>query len=225
LHKHSYASKKAMASTKFPTNVYAEMTPNPATMKFVVDRKLVSGLHQLDFHNAKEALVCSPLAAELFNFPFVVGVFISGEIVSVTKDESLGWEMIVMQLKDYIREWLVDNEFAVEEDKISKLSEHDVVIDQEGKAAGSIENLIEAKDISPSEHDEQIGELLNEYVRPAVEQDGGAIDFVGFKDGVVYVQLRGACSGCPSSTETLKGGIETLLTSKIESVTEVVAIA
>jgi Fe-S cluster biogenesis protein NfuA len=154
-----------------------------------------------------------------------VGVFISGEIVSVTKDESLGWEMIVMQLREYIREWLVDNEFAVEEDKISELSELVGGIDQEGKSAVSIDKLIESENISPSEYDEQIGELLNEYVRPAVEQDGGAIDFVGFKDGVVYVQLRGACSGCPSSTETLKGGIETLLTSKIESVSEVVAIA
>jgi Fe-S cluster biogenesis protein NfuA len=133
--------------------------------------------------------------------------------------------MIVMQLREYIREWLVDNEFAVEEDKISELVKLAGGIDQEGKSAVSMDELIEAKDISPSEHDEQIGELLNEYVRPAVEQDGGAIDFVGFKEGVVYVQLRGACAGCPSSTETLKGGIETLLTSKIESVSEVVAIA
>ena len=120
-----------MASNKFPTTVYAEMTPNPSTMKFVVDRKLVSGLHQLDFKNVKEARVCSPLAAELFNFPFVTGVFISGEIVSVTKDESLGWEMIVMQLREYIREWLVENEFAVEEDKISELSALGDSTDQE----------------------------------------------------------------------------------------------
>lgn len=130
-----------------------------------------------------------------------------------------------MQLREYIREWLVDNEFAVEEDKISELSELVDGIDQEGKSAVSIDKLIESENISPSEYDKQIGELLNEYVRPAVEQDGGAIDFVGFKDGVVYVQLRGACAGCPSSTETLKGGIETLLISKIESVSEVVAIA
>ena len=214
-----------MASNKFPTTVYAEMTPNPSTMKFVVDRKLVSGLHQLDFKNVKEARVCSPLAAELFNFPFVIGVFISGEIVSVTKDESLGWEMIVMQLREYIREWLVENEFAVEEDKISELSELSYSINQELKSPESIEKLIESKNISPSEYDKQIGDLLSEFVRPAVEQDGGAIDFVGFNDGIVYVHLRGACAGCPSSTETLKGGIETLLTSKIEEVTEVVAIA
>ena len=201
------------------------MTPNPSTMKFVVDRQLVSELHQLDFLNATEAKICSPLASELFNFPFVTSVFISGNIVSVTKDESLGWEMIVMQLREYIREWLVDNEFAVEEDKISELSELDISFDPNVKAAVTKEKLIESEGLSASEHDKQIGELLNEFVRPAVEQDGGAIDFIGFKDGVVYVQLRGACAGCPSSTETLKGGIETLLASKIEDVTAVVAVS
>lgn len=214
-----------METPKFPTTVYAEMTPNPATMKFMVDRQLVSELHQLEFLNQQEAKVCSPLAAELFNFPFVTGVFISGNIVSVSKDESLGWEMIVMQLREYIREWLVDNEFAVTEDKISELSPSSDSTGQEGKSAVIIDTLIESKNLSPTEFDQQIGDLLNEFVRPAVEQDGGAIDFVGFKDGVVYVQLRGACAGCPSSTETLKGGIETLLSSKIEEVNEVVAIA
>jgi len=214
-----------MEIKKFPTTVYAEMTPNPSTMKFVVDRQLVSELHQLDFLNATEAKICSPLASELFNFPFVTSVFISGNIVSVTKDESLGWEMIVMQLREYIREWLVDNEFAVEEDKISELSELDISFDPNVKAAVTKEKLIESEGLSASEHDKQIGELLNEFVRPAVEQDGGAIDFIGFKDGVVYVQLRGACAGCPSSTETLKGGIETLLASKIEDVTAVVAVS
>ena len=214
-----------MEIKKFPTTVYAEMTPNPSTMKFVVDRQLVSELHQLDFLNATEAKICSPLASELFNFPFVTGVFISGNIVSVTKDGSLGWEMIVMQLREYIREWLVDNEFAVEEDKISELSELAISFDPNVKAAVTKEKLIESEGLSASEYDKQIGELLNEFVRPAVEQDGGAIDFIGFKDGVVYVQLRGACAGCPSSTETLKGGIETLLSSKIEDVTEVVAVS
>jgi Fe-S cluster biogenesis protein NfuA len=214
-----------MEIKKFPTTVYAEMTPNPSTMKFVVDRQLVSGLHQLDFLNATEAQICSPLASELFNFPFVTGVFISGNIVSVTKDESLGWEMIVMQLREYIREWLVDNEFAVEEDKIPELSELGNSFDPKVKSAVTKEKLIESEGLSPSEFDKQIGELLNEFVRPAVEQDGGAIDYIGFKNGVVYVQLRGACAGCPSSTETLKGGIETLLASKIEDITEVVAIS
>lgn len=213
-----------MSTKKFPTSVYAEMTPNPSTMKFVVDRKLMTGEHQVDFNNIKDANACSPLAAELFNFPFVTGVFISGDIVSVTKDESLGWEMIVMQLREYIREWLVDNEFAVNEEKLAEISK----VGDSGDSVEAVKNVKEsfkeAKDLSASEFDEQIGELLNEFVRPAVEQDGGAIDFVGFKEGVVYVHLRGACSGCPSASETLKGGIESLLTSKIDEVKEVVAI-
>jgi len=214
-----------MEKKKIPTAVYAEMTPNPSVMKFVVDRDLVSGLHQLEFMSAEEAKVCSPLATELFHFPFVSAVFISGTIVSVTKDESLGWEMIVMQLREYIREWLEENEHAVEDDKIALLSNYD-----EGNSdanSGSLDpaEFITANEISVSEFDETIVDLLNEFVRPAVEQDGGAIHFVGFKKGVVYVQLKGACAGCPSSTETLKGGIETLLISKLPEVTEVVAMS
>ena len=184
----------------------------------------MTGEHQVDFNNIKDANACSPLASELSNFPFVTGVFISGDIVSVTKDESLGWDMIVMQLKEYIREWLVDNEFAVNEDKLAEISK----VVKSGDSVKDVKNVKEsfkdAKDLSASEFDEQIGELLNEFVRPAVEQDGGAIDFVGFKEGVVYVQLRGACSGCPSASQTLKGGIESLLISKIDEVKEVVAI-
>jgi Fe-S cluster biogenesis protein NfuA len=86
------------------------------------------------------------------------------------------------------------------------------------------DNFIHESDIEPSEHDDEIVRLLDEFVKPAVEQDGGAIDFVAFKGGTVYVNLRGACSGCPSSTQTLKGGIEQLLSSKIEAVKDVVAV-
>jgi Fe-S cluster biogenesis protein NfuA len=86
------------------------------------------------------------------------------------------------------------------------------------------ESFIPESEIEPSEYDTEIVSLLDEFVKPAVEQDGGAIDFVAFKDGTVYVNLRGACSGCPSSTQTLKGGIEQLLSSKIEAVKEVVAV-
>ncbi|PCJ81668.1 MAG: NifU family protein [Bacteroidetes bacterium] len=214
-----------MEKKKIPTAVYAEMTPNPSVMKFVVDRDLVSGLHQLEFMSAEEAKVCSPLATELFHFPFVSAVFISGTIVSVTKDESLGWEMIVMQLREYIREWLEENEHAVEDDKVALLSNYDESGNTDNKSILDPAEFITANDISVSEYDEAIVGLLNEFVRPAVEQDGGAIHFVGFKEGVVYVQLKGACAGCPSSTETLKGGIETLLISKLSEVKEVVAMS
>ena len=215
-----------MSTKKFPTNVYAEMTPNPTTMKFVADRNLVEGGHQLEFLSPEQAALCSPLAVELFHFPFVTGVFISGSIVSVTKDESLGWEMIVNQLREYIREWLMDNEFAVDESKVKDAMD---VLGESSSDALPTDNpapadFITEADIAPSEHDDEIKRLLDEFVRPAVEQDGGAIDFVAFKEGTVYVHLRGACSGCPSSTQTLKGGIEQLLKSKLEAVEDVVAV-
>jgi NFU1 iron-sulfur cluster scaffold homolog, mitochondrial len=98
---------------KIPTSVYAEMTPNPAAMKFVADRPLITGNMQVEYRNAAEAKGSSDLATELFHFPFVTNVFISGSFVTVTKDDSIGWEMIVMQLREYIREWLMNNEIAV----------------------------------------------------------------------------------------------------------------
>lgn len=219
-----------MEQSRIPTSVYAEMTPNPAVMKFVADRALTPGSEQLEFRSKSEAMLCSPLATELFNFPFVTNVFISGAMVSVTKDDSLGWEMIVQQLREYIREWLMDHAQAVDasklEEAIPQLGAHSADTPApsfEGLAPEAVKFIAE-EDIVPSEHDDTIKQLLEEFVRPAVEQDGGAIDFKAFKDGTVYVHLRGACSGCPSSTQTLKGGIEQLLKSKIDDVEEVVAL-
>ena len=218
-----------METQRIPTSVYAEMTPNPAVMKFVADRTLVPQSHQLEFRTKAEAMTCSPLATELFNFPFVTGVFMSGSMVSVTKDESLGWEMIVQQLRTYITEWLMEHAEAVEEAKLENAVASLGQRPSEGTDAPSNDALqqegvfIDLKDVEPTEHDDTIKQLLEEFVRPAVEQDGGAIDFVAFKEGTVYVHLRGACSGCPSSTQTLKGGIEQLLKSKMDVVEEVVA--
>ena len=218
-----------METQRIPTSVYAEMTPNPAVMKFVADRTLVPHSHQLEFRSKAEAMTCSPLATELFNFPFVTGVFMSGSMVSVTKDESLGWEMIVRQLRTYITEWLMEHAEAVEEAKLENAVASLGQRPSEGTDAPSNDApllegaFIDLKDVQPTEHDDTIKQLLEEFVRPAVEQDGGAIDFVAFKEGTVYVHLRGACSGCPSSTQTLKGGIEQLLKSKMDVVEEVVA--
>ena len=212
-----------------PTSVYAEMTPNPAVMKFAADRPLIEGEYQAEFRSKTEASWCSPLAEELFNFPFVKGVFISGCFVSVSKDESLGWEMIVQQLREYVREWLMENEQAVDtaafldvQEKLETAQEPE--IDPGVAEANASVNFIPENEMVPSEHDAEIKRLLDEFVRPAVEQDGGAIDFKAFKEGKVYVHMRGACSGCPSSMQTLKGGIEQLLTSKLDAVEEVVAL-
>jgi NFU1 iron-sulfur cluster scaffold homolog, mitochondrial len=211
---------------KIPTALYAEMTPNPAAMKFVADRSLITGGLQVEYRTKAEAKGSSPLAEELFNFPFVTSVFISGNYVTIQKDESLGWEMIVTQLREYIREWLMENEVAVSavsadlvnRARESEYSADDVKSEKTGKTDYS--------GFAPSEYDDEIRYLLNEFVRPAVEMDGGAIDFMAYKDKKVYVQMKGSCSGCPSSTATLKGGIENLLKAKLpDAVEEVVAEA
>ena len=207
-----------------PTSVYAEMTPNPAVMKFVADRDLIEAGKQVEFRSPQEAALCSPLAEELFHFPFVTNVFISGPFVSVTKDESLGWEMIVQQLREYIREWLMEHPVAVDAERLAAVEDQLTQPAPAPEATPESADFIRDEEIEPSEQDDTIRSLLDEFVRPAVEQDGGAIDFKAFKDGTVYVHMRGACSGCPSSMQTLKGGIEQLLTAKIPEVKEVVAL-
>jgi NFU1 iron-sulfur cluster scaffold homolog, mitochondrial len=211
---------------KIPTALYAEMTPNPAAMKFVADRSLITGGLQVEYRTKAEAKGSSPLAEELFNFPFVTSVFISGNYVTIQKDESLGWEMIVTQLREYIREWLMENEVAVSAvsaDLVNRARESEYSADEAHiEKAGKTDY----SGFAPSEYDDEIRYLLNEFVRPAVEMDGGAIDFMAYKDKKVYVQMKGSCSGCPSSTATLKGGIENLLKAKLpDAVEEVVAEA
>ena len=203
---------------KIPTSVYAEMTPNPSAMKFVADRALVTGGMQIEYRSKNEAKGSSPLAEELFNFPFVTNVFISSNFVTVTKDESLGWEMIVMQLREYIREWLMDHEIivsAVPAELLNRTKTTPQAVD-----AALEKGALDYSVFEKSEYDEQIRSLLEEFVKPAVEMDGGAIDFMAYKDKRVYVQLKGSCSGCPSSTATLKGGIENLLKAKLPDVVE-----
>jgi len=208
-------------SMSTPTSVYAEMTPNPEVMKFVADRPLIDGASQADFTSKAECTGHSSLAEELFNFPFVIGVFISGGFVSVTKDDSIGWEMVAMQMREYIQQWLTEHPTAVE--KVPPARPANTEQAPAGPGTGEPVVPLADEDITPTEHDRAIAELLEEFVRPAVEADGGAIDFRAFIDGTVHVRLRGACAGCPSSTATLKDGIERLLTSKLDVVKSVVA--
>jgi Fe-S cluster biogenesis protein NfuA len=207
------------APKKIPTSLYAEMTPNPAAMKFVADRALISGGLQVEYRSKTEAKGSSALAEELFNFPFVTSVFISGNFVTVLKDESLGWEMIVQQLREYIREWLMENEVAVSAvpaELVNRTRESAVKDESSAQHA----ERMDYSGFEATEYDDEIRFLLHEYVRPAVESDGGAIDFMAYRDKKVYVQLKGSCSGCPSSTATLKGGIENLLKAKMPDVVE-----
>ncbi|MDG2369697.1 MAG: NifU family protein [Flavobacteriales bacterium] len=200
-----------------PVTVYAEMTPNPATIKFVADVMLINNGESVEFLSKEECKDHSKFADALFNFPFVSGVFISGNFVTVTKSAAIEWNIVMQSLREFILEWIADNEIII--DKIPDLRAFSVA-DDNGTALVSEEPEIN------TELDRIIFELLEEYVKPAVESDGGAIYFKSFDppSGKVTVVLKGSCSGCPSSTATLKGGIETLLKSHVPEVAEVVAL-
>ena len=189
------------------------MTPNPATMKFVANNYLIDPSHQVEFTSQAEAKGFSPLAEVLFNFPFVKGVFIASNFISVTKTEALSWDFILQELRDFIRNYIADGKEILIRIPDPK------PIKEEKKSSTSKST----KKVTASEFDQMIIGLLDEYVKPAVEGDGGAIEFRHFNEGTVTVLLKGACSGCPSSTATLKGGIEQLLMQHIPEVKEVVA--
>ena len=191
-----------------PVTIYAEMTPNPASMKFVANKHILIDA-TVNFFSKSEAKGYSPLAEELFNFPFVKGVFISANFVTITKTEAISWDFVLMELREFLKAWLTEGK-----DVLIRLPEPKAV-EQKEEAPKKV--------YSPSEFDEAIIDLLDEYIRPAVEGDGGAIDFRSYEDGVVTVLLKGACAGCPSSTATLKGGIEMLLKQHIPEITSVVA--
>jgi Fe-S cluster biogenesis protein NfuA len=193
-----------------PVTVYAEMTPNPSTMKFVANKYLLITGDSVEFSSKADAKGYSPMAEELFNFPFVKNVFVAANFITITKTDNVPWDFITMELREFVKNWITEGK--------------DVLIQMPAP-----KTVIEATDDTPkreylpSEYDDAIKSLLDEYVRPAVENDGGAIDFRGFDNGVVTVVMRGSCAGCPSSTATLKGGIENLLKSHLPEVKEVVA--
>jgi Fe-S cluster biogenesis protein NfuA len=192
-----------------PVTVYAEMTPNPSTMKFVANKYLLITGDSVEFSSKAEAKGFSPLAEELLSFPFVKNVFIAANFVTITKTDNVPWDFINMEIREFIKGFIGEGK--------------DVLIQMPAPKAVESSDDQPKKEYAVSEYDDAIRNLLDEYVRPAVENDGGAIDFRGFEDGTVTVVLRGSCAGCPSSTATLKGGIENLLKSHLPEVKEVVA--
>lgn len=203
-----------------PVTVYSEMTPNPSTMKFVANKYLLPTGASVEFENKAAAKGYSPLAEALFDFPFVSKVFIAVNFVTVAKTDNVPWDFITMELREFIREWI---SFGKE---VLIAMPNQIQLD----AAQNTANDSAANDshaapthFAASELDEAIIDLLDQYVRPAVANDGGAIDFLGFNEGKVTVMLKGSCAGCPSSTATLKGGIENLLKQHLPEVKEVVA--
>ncbi|NDC78165.1 MAG: NifU family protein [Chitinophagia bacterium] len=188
-------------------SIYTEMTPNPETMKFVANKLLYPG-KSIDFPEP-EATGPSPLAGELFSFPFVKGVFIASNFVTLTKTLEADWEDIKPSVRQFLKEYLEEGRTIIHEDQVvqRKDASSDITLSEDGDVVTRIK------------------ELLENYVKPAVEMDGGAIQFKKFEEGVVTVMLQGSCSGCPSSMVTLKSGIEGMMKRMIPEVTEVVAEA
>lgn len=183
-----------------PVHLYMEANPNPNSLKFVANFMLVDDGVSFDFPDAESA-ADSPLAQELFNFAAVTRVFVASNFVTVTKAEDVEWSDIQDIIRNHIKQYLESGKVPVS-----------VNFDKDP--------LFDAGD---SEVVKKIKGILDEYIRPAVEQDGGAIVFQSFHDGIVTVQLQGSCSGCPASSVTLKAGIENLLTRMLPEVKEVVA--
>jgi Fe-S cluster biogenesis protein NfuA len=183
-----------------PVHLYMEANPNPNSLKFVANFMLVDEGLSFDFPDLASA-DASQLAKELFNFAAVQRVFIASNFVTITKTEDVEWAEVQTIFRDHIRQYLESGQQAVQ-----------VQLDKDP--------LFDEND---SEIVKKIKGILDEYIRPAVEQDGGAIVFHSFADGVVKVLLQGSCSGCPSSTVTLKAGIQNLLTRMLPEVREVQA--
>ena len=188
-------------------SIYTEMTPNPETMKFVANKLLYPG-KSIDFPDVDSAKP-SPLAVELFGFPFIRAVFIASNFVTLTKTSDTEWEDVIPTIRQFLKEFLEEGKAVINEEEI-------VVTKKEGS------NIVSADD---DDVVKRIKELLENYVKPAVEMDGGAIQFKSYEEGRVNLVLQGSCSGCPSSMITLKAGIEGMMKRMIPEVKEVVAEA
>jgi len=184
---------------KVPVTVYAESTPNPAVMKFVANKKLV--LKSVEFKNIDDAKN-APLVQKLFHFPFVKEVFIDENYVSVQKYEVAGWEEITMELREFIRNYIEEGNEVLTAETIQTQETEKVQEENDDVAYKELDDT-----------SQQIIAILDEYIKPAVASDGGNILFDSYNEETktVKVILQGACSGCPSSTMTLKSGIETML--------------
>ncbi len=200
-------TEDATPKKQTPVTVYAEATPNPAVMKFVANKKIATTL--FEFTSIDEAKL-SPLALELFHFPFVKSVFIEENYVSVTKYDIAEWQDITVELRTRIRDFIAEGKDVVLAEAAEKLQQSAPQLDKK------FENL---DDVS-----KEIVNILEEYVKPAVASDGGNIQFMGYNadEKSVSVMLQGACSGCPSSTFTLKNGIENMLKQMLPGKVEIV---
>ena len=185
-----------VSSKLIPVTVYAESTPNPSVMKFVANKKLV--LATAEFKSI-DATANAPLVRQLFNFPFVKEVFIDENYISINKYDIAEWNDITMELREFIRNYLQEGKDVLTNESIKE---------KKSELSGEVSEPKILDKIS-----QQVVDILDEYIRPAVQSDGGNIIFDSYnaQTKTVKVVLQGACSGCPSSTATLKSGIETMM--------------
>ena len=196
-----------MEIKRAPISLYAEITPNPGVMKFVANKMLIDQDH-VEFKNIEEAAP-SPLAQKLFHFPFVKEVFISGNYFAINKYNIVEWEDVSQEIRIFILDELQKGTAVLTQ----KVEHHEIGATETAKAEiATPENL--------GEVESRIVDILEEYVTPAVAQDGGYIRFMGYENKIVKVLLQGACSGCPSSTATLKGGILQILQSMLPTLVD-----
>ncbi len=189
-------------------SIYTEMTPNPETMKFVANKLLYPG-KSIDFPDEASSAP-SPLAQELFSFPFIKSVFIASNFITLTKTtETEDWQDIIPAVKLFLKDYLEEGKLVINEEAVASMKQES-------------SNTVSADD---DDVVKRIKELLENYVKPAVEMDGGAIQFKSYDNGTVNLMMQGSCSGCPSSMITLKAGIEGMMKRMIPEVKEVVAEA
>jgi Fe-S cluster biogenesis protein NfuA len=204
-----YTDMESTTATKSPVLIYTEQTPNPESLKFVTNKMLYSGT--ADFKSKELALEYSPMATALFELPYVKSVYICNNFVTLTKELNYAWEDLMMRTKDFIKEYIAE--------------EKPIILEGFAEAMDALEKERMAE-INYSADDGElvtrIRELIDTHVKPAVEMDGGNIEFKSFQDGIVTLIMQGACSGCPSSTVTLKSGIEAMLKRMVPQVKEVV---
>ena len=188
-------------------SIYTEQTPNPENIKFVANMMLYAGKN-VDYPNVESVKGTSPLADELFKLPYVRNVFIANNFATVGKTPEAEWYEIMPEIKELIKAYLAEEKTIIDEDALMKMKVESIEYAETGEDAEMIE---------------RIKAMLEKYVQPAVEMDGGSIVFKEYNDGVVTLGMQGACAGCPSSTITLKAGIEGMMKRMIPEVKEVVA--
>lgn len=188
--------------------LYTEQTPNPEALKYVTNRLLYRGI--ADFKEKDLAAEWSPMANSLMELPYVKSVYFNNNYVTVMKELNYDWSEIMLKLKEFIKDF-IENGGEVVKEGFAEFSEQQMAQSNASQFAGE-----------DGEIARKVKELIDTYVKPAVEMDGGNIEFKAFEKGRVFVTMQGSCSGCPSSTVTLKAGIEGMLKRMVPEVTEVV---